>query len=186
MTARQCQDTETVSVPFSTLGSAPPCGLPDVSSLRIESALGKRMTPFLTARFTVVDRQALYKSEVASVGWGITSALGPMKMSPSRAPAMTRTCLGLPTLEKTAERNAFYLRTDTEEHSPDTPMYPLLLHLSPSRKAQLIFTSFLIHFSIYIKSMYYLKLSACYLFLLYYFINNTSSSLFSPMYIRWR
>ena len=27
-----------------------------------------------------------------------TSALGPINMSPSKAPAMTRTCLGLPTL----------------------------------------------------------------------------------------
>lgn len=40
--------------------------------------------------------------EASSVGHGITSALGPMKMSPSRAPAMTRTCLGLPTLQKRA------------------------------------------------------------------------------------
>lgn len=36
-----------------------------------------------------------------------------MKMSPSRAPAMTRTCLGLPTLEKTAGRTvSFHFTTE--------------------------------------------------------------------------
>lgn len=62
--------------------------------------------------------------EISSIGLGITSALGPMKMSPSRAPAMTRTCLGLPTLQKRVGRtNAFHLATEnitegcTEAHT---------------------------------------------------------------------
>ena len=42
-------------------------------------------------------------------GLGVTSALGPMKMSPSRAPAMTRTCLGLPTLQKRVGRTVTFI-----------------------------------------------------------------------------
>jgi len=37
----------------------------------------------------------------------LTSAFGPMKMSPSKAPAITRTCFGLPTLEQRQEYKSF-------------------------------------------------------------------------------
>lgn len=37
----------------------------------------------------------------------LTSAFGPMKMSPSKAPAITRTCFGLPTLQQRQEYKCF-------------------------------------------------------------------------------
>lgn len=54
---------------------------------------------------------------VVPASLGITSALGPMKMSPSRAPAMTRTCLGLPTLEETAKGTFLILGQITRAQS---------------------------------------------------------------------
>lgn len=65
--------------------------------------------------------------EASSVGLGITSALGPMKMSPSRAPAMTRTCLGLPTLQKRAGRTiTFHFMTQhMTGHGKDVLMHVL-------------------------------------------------------------
>lgn len=57
---------------------------------------------------------------VAPASLGITSALGPMKMSPSRAPAMTRTCLGLPTLEET-QKEHFSFQDRPRGHSPLCP-----------------------------------------------------------------
>lgn len=69
---------------------------------------------------------------------------------------MTRTCLGLPTLEKTAERNVFYFKTDVQEYSPDIAMDPQSTVLVSEQvgRAQLAPISFLIHFSVfYIKSI---------------------------------
>lgn len=91
--------------------------------------------------------------EACSVGLGITSALGPMKMSPSRAPAITRTCLGLPTLQKTAERTiAFHFVTEhTTEHKKNVLMhilrweeiYAILLLLSLRNEITIDFDCFL-------------------------------------------
>jgi hypothetical protein len=164
-------------VSFSRLVSAPPCGVPDMSSLRSESALGRKTTPFLIAMFSVV---VSLQARDFSCWTGNYLRFGANEDVTFQGSCHDTNMFGSAHTGEDSRKQCLYFKTDMKEHSTDTPVSPRSTVLVSERRAQLISISFLRLFSVfYIKNKYYLRLLAYYLFL-FFFKNNTSSSPFFP------